>query len=213
MSDIPSGKAMGATGTPFSAKAQRDFALVARILSHRDEQACTQLVQAYQQPIYQLVARLVPQRDIAEDLTLEVFMRAFRYLPSFRPVFAFSTWLYRLAINHCRAFLQRRRLHEVSLYAAPRGEDEFYLAALSTGEPTPHETLAQVQRNEQLHRIVEGLPAKYRVLLQLHYFEELSYEEIAVREHLPLGTVKAHLNRGRQQLKQALSHQPVSLWL
>ena len=81
MSDTPSGTAIGATGTPFSAKAQRDFALVARILSHRDEQACTQLVQAYQQPIYQLVARLVPQRDIAEDLTLEVFMRAFRYLP------------------------------------------------------------------------------------------------------------------------------------
>jgi RNA polymerase sigma-70 factor (ECF subfamily) len=202
------------TGSPtFSAKARRDFALVDCILGFRDEQAYTQLMRVYQKPIYQLVARMVPQRDIAEDLTLEVFMRAFRFLPTFKPVFAFSTWLFRLAINHCKAFLQRHCLRMVSLYA-PAGEnqDEYCYADLSTSEPTPHEVLVQAQRYERLHQAVSTLPPKYRTLLTLHYFKELSYEEIAERHHLPLGTVKAQLNRGRERLKRTLTRQSAALW-
>ena len=94
----------------FSAKALRDFALIQRILDHHDEKAYTELMGHYQKSVSQLVARMVRQSDVAEDLALEVFVRAFRSLHTFRPEFAFSTWLFRVATNLCIGHLQRQRL-------------------------------------------------------------------------------------------------------
>lgn len=193
-----------ATNKKFSAKALRDFALIARILDHHDERAYTELMGHYQKSVYQLVVKMVHQSDVAEDLTLEVFVRAFRSLHTFRPEYAFSTWLFRVATNLCIGHLQRQRLPTISLDAAQfAGEEASF--DLPDSMPTPQEALIQLQRIEQMHLAVAKLPAKYQQLMQLHYFEELSYEEVAERQHLPVGTVKGQLHRGRDLLHQLLA--------
>lgn len=190
----------------FSAKARRDFALIARILDHHDERAYAELMGLYQKPVRQLVGRLVPQSDVADDLALEVFVRAFRFLPTFKAEFAFSTWLFRIATNHCITHLHRQSLPTVSMQAAQSvGEDLSFDFPDST--PTPQEAIIQAQRIERMHLAVDQLPSKYQDLMQLHYFEELSYEEIAERQHLPLGTVKGQLHCGRDLLHQRLLRQ------
>jgi len=192
------------TGKSPSTKAQRDLALVRRILDHHDERAYTELVDIYEKAIYQLVLKIVRQSDAAQDVALEVFVRAFRSLPSYKPEFAFSTWLFRIATNQGIAYLHRQRLPTVSL-SAPQfaGEDTSFDYPDPT--PTPQEALIQLQRIERMHQAVNSLPAKYQRIVQLHYFEELSYEEIAEREQLPLGTVKGQLHRCRGLLQHMLT--------
>jgi RNA polymerase sigma factor (sigma-70 family) len=190
----------------FSANARRDFALIDRIREQQDEQAYRQLVGVYQKPLYHLVSRMVRQTDVAEDLTLEIFVRAFRFLPTFKPVFTFSTWLFRVATNYCRSYLRRRRLLTIPLQAETgEGESRYTCVEVPDEEPTPQEALVQAQCYERLHEAVAALPAKYRAVLQLHYFEELSYEEIAVLHQVPLGTVKVQLHRGRYLLQRTLA--------
>ena len=193
-----------ATPKPASSKAQRDLALVQRILDHHDERAYAELMSLYQKTIHQLVLKIVHQSDAAQDVALEVFVRAFRSLPTYKPEFAFSTWLYRIATNLSIAYLHRQRLPTVSLDAPQfAGEDKSFDYPDPT--PTPQEALIQLQRIERMHAAVNSLPAKYQRIVQLHYFEELSYEEIAEREHLPLGTVKGQLHRCRGLLQQLLT--------
>jgi RNA polymerase sigma factor (sigma-70 family) len=192
------------TPKPASSKAQRDLALVQRILDHHDERAYAELMSLYQKAIYQLVLKIVHQSDAAQDVALEVFVRAFRSLPTYKPEFAFSTWLFRIATNLSIAHLHRQRLPTVSLDAPQfAGEDTSFDYPDPT--PTPQEALIQLQRIERMHLAVNSLPAKYQRIVQLHYFEELSYEEIAEREHLPLGTVKGQLHRCRGMLQQLLT--------
>jgi RNA polymerase sigma factor (sigma-70 family) len=192
------------TSKPTSGKAQRDLALVRRILDHQDERAYAELMGLYQKAIHQLVIKIVHQSDAAQDVALEVFVRAFRSLPTYKPEFAFSTWLFRIATNLSIAYLHRQRLRTVSLDAPQfAGEDTSFDYPDPT--PTPQEALIQLQRIERMHAAVNSLPAKYQRIVQLHYFEELSYEEIAEREHLPLGTVKGQLHRCRGLLQHILS--------
>jgi RNA polymerase sigma factor (sigma-70 family) len=188
----------------FSPHALRDFALIGRILDHHDERAYTELMSYYQKPVYQIVLKMVHQSDIAEDLTLEVFIRAFRFLHTFKPDFAFSTWLFRVATNQAITHLQRQRLPLVSL-SAPQFEGEDASFDLPDPTPTPQEAIIQLQRIERMHLAVDKLPAKYQDVLKLHYFEELSYEEIAERMHAPLGTVKGQLHRGRDLLQHLMA--------
>lgn len=187
----------------FSPKTLRDFALIERILTHHDERAYAELMGHYQKAVAQLVARMVHQSDVAEALTLEVFVRAFRSLRTFRPEFAFSTWLFRVATSLCIGHWHKQHLPTVSFAAQFEGEEASFDLPDST--PTPQEALIQLQRTEQMHLAVARLPAKYQQLMRLHYFEELSYEEVAARQHLPVGTVKGQLHRGRDLLHQLLS--------
>lgn len=192
-----------ATPKHFSPQALRDLALVQRILDHHDERAYAELMSYYQKAVYQIVFKMVHQSDAAEDLTLEIFIRAFHFLHTFKPVFAFSTWLFRVATNQSITYLQRHRLHTVSLDAVQlNGESVSF--DLPDPTPTPQEAIIQLQRIERMHLAVDKLPAKYQEVLKMHYFEELSYEEIAERLHAPLGTVKGQLHRGRDLLQHML---------
>jgi RNA polymerase sigma factor (sigma-70 family) len=187
----------------FSPQALRDFALVQRILDQHDERAYAELMSYYQKAVYQIVFKMVHQSDAAEDLTLEIFIRAFHFLHTFKPVFAFSTWLFRVATNQSITYLQRNRLRTVSLDAV-QFDGEASSFDLPDPTPTPQEAIIQLQRIERMHLAVDKLPAKYQEVVKMHYFEELSYEEIAERLHAPLGTVKGQLHRGRDLLQHML---------
>lgn len=188
----------------YSANALRDFELIRRIADRQDEKAYQKLWDLYQNPIRRLVHKIVHQTDAAQDLILEIFIQAFKCLPLFKPTFAFSTWLFRVATNCCIAFLQLNRLPTVSLqFPSGNGGEELPIYYPDTARIS-YEVLIQNQRFERLHRAVGSLPPKYYQLIQLHYFHELSYKEIAQRQQVPLGTIKARLHRGRGLLQRAM---------
>ena len=183
-----------------STRARQDLALVTAALAGQSK-AHEQLLQQYRTAVYHLVLKIVPQADDAEDLTMETFGKAFRHLGRYSPQFAFSTWLFRIATNNYIDFVRRNKLATLSLQApAHRNEDGECTLELCDEELNPQDAYIRQQRCARVRHAVAQLPAKYVALVQLRYFEELSYEEVAAELQWPLGTVKAHLNRARALL-------------
>ncbi|OGX85397.1 RNA polymerase subunit sigma-24 [Hymenobacter lapidarius] len=188
----------------FSLKAQRDFVLIQAALDG-SAKAYDALLRSYHKSVYHIALRMVRDPDDADDLTMEVFAKAFRYLSRYRPQFAFSTWLFRIATNSCIDFVRRKKLKTQSLNAAVRlGDGESILLDLPDHAPNPQEAFIRQQRLEAVQRVVTQLPANYARLVRLRYFEELSYEEVATELQVPLGTVKAQLFRARELLLHLL---------
>ena len=171
--------------------------LVARSQQH-DAQAFAQLMTHTQTGVYNLAYRILGNREEAEDLTQEVFLRVWRVLPEFRGDSKFTTWLYRITSNTC---LNRRRQLRAHLYQV---DSESTLLQTPTPEPGPAEQTSETDRRQRIWTAVQQLPRKYAVVITLFYQEQLSYQEIAEVLSLPLGTVKAHLNRARKALAKAL---------
>jgi len=149
---------------------------------------------------------MVRNPDDAQDLTQEVFAKAFRHLARYQPQFAFSTWLLRITTNHCIDFLRRKkRVPTQFLQAAFVSNDEDSLLPEMRDQCLdPQESYIRQQRIELVQRVVARLPAKYATLVRLRYFQELSYEEIALELQLPVGTVKANLFRACALLLELL---------
>lgn len=164
----------------------------------RDSAAFAQLVAETQTGTYNLAYSIVGNREEAEDLVQETYLRVWQALPQFRGDARFTTWLYRITTNAC---LNRRR----ALHARLREiDDEGVLGTLTSPGPSPAHAAATSDRQRRVWAAVEQLPEKYRIVITLLYQEQLSYQEIAAVLALPLGTVKAHLNRARQALAHVL---------
>jgi RNA polymerase sigma-70 factor (ECF subfamily) len=187
-----------------SARARQDLKLVAAALAGQTR-AYEELLRHYRTAVYHLVLKIVRQADDAEDVTTESFSQAFRHLRRYAPQFAFSTWLFRIATNNCIDFVRRKQLAALSLPApAPLSADGECTLDLRDGEWNPQDAFIRQQRGQRLREAVMRLPDKYRNLVWLRYFEELSYEEVATALQWPLSTVKAHLNRARALLAALL---------
>lgn len=196
----------------FSDKAKRDFMLVERA-QDGDEQAFTQLLATYRDSIYFMVLKMVRNKVDAEDLTIEAFGKAFRNIEQYSPEYAFSTWLFRIASNNCIDFLRRKKIRQLNTVSTSASEDESSISevfakeatlALKYDAPDPEESIILEQKHAMLHDVVANLKPRYRQLVELRYFDELSYEEIADKLQLPLGTVKAQLFRSRELLFEML---------
>lgn len=173
-----------------------------------EEEAFRVLVQRYQAPVYHLVWRMVRSDEDAKDLTQEIFLKVFRVLDQFDLSRTFSSWLYKIASNQTIDYLRRRRLRTVSLGADPLDDDRPPLEVADPG-PTPVADLDETRRREQLGDLVGRLAPHYRIVIQLRYDRQLSYDEIAEALSLPLGTVKARLHRAHQQMKVWLTGEPM----
>lgn len=188
----------------FSTNAVNDFHHVVRAKGG-DQKAYAELMQRYKDSIYFMAIKMVNNRDDAMDLTIETFGKAFENLEKYKPDFAFSTWLFRIATNNCIDFIRKKRLNVVSMNAMEDkdGEERFY--DIKSDVLNPEERSIKKQQKETLQLIVDKLPLRYRVLINLRYFEEMSYEEISKQLGLPLGTVKAQLFRARDLLATTLT--------
>jgi RNA polymerase sigma-70 factor (ECF subfamily) len=166
------------------------------------------LFQNYRTLVYHVVLKMVRDVDDAEDLTMEVFAKAFRHLEPYVPQLAFSTWLFRIASNHGIDFVRRKYAATVSLQVAAHvnAEGESTLE-LCDNDPDRLEAYMQRQRRERVQEAVVQLLAKYQRILQLRYFEELSYEEVAATLQRPIGTVTGHLHQARARLLAQLQGQ------
>mgnify|MGYP000865947384 FL=1 len=154
---------------------------------------------------------MVNNKSDAEDLTLEAFGKAFKKIHQYTPNYAFSTWLFKIATNNCIDFIRKRKANIVSIDQNIDDQEGQYISPtsmLSSGNPDPEEKLIKEQNIQLIQDIVSKLKPRYRKLVELRYFKEYSYEEIADELNLPLGTVKAQLFRARELLSNILNNLP-----
>ena len=194
----------------FSPNAKNDFLVVTRA-KDGDQKAYAELMQRYKDSIYFMALKMVNNKDDAMDLTVETFGKAFENLEKYKPDFAFSTWLFRIATNNCIDFIRKKRLNVVSLNKLTDQEGDERQFEVRSESLNPEESSIKKQENEKLKNIVEQLPARYRTLITLRYFEEQSYEEIAQQLDLPLGTVKAQLFRARDLMSNIMKRKKSNL--
>lgn len=168
---------------------------------HGDMSAFAQLVSRTQNGIYNLAYSVLHNHEDAQDVTQEIYLRVWRALPSFRGEAKFTTWLYRLAVNTC---LNKRRQLRAQLNIV---EDDGVWLSLQAAEKDPLTVALDKERAARLWAAVERLPEKYRLVINLFYQQQRSYQEIAEILSLPIGTVKAHLNRARLALAQSLGRE------
>lgn len=194
----------------FSPNAKNDFNVVCRA-KEGDQKAYAELMQRYKESIYFMALKMVNNKDDAMDLTVETFGKAFENLEKYKPDFAFSTWLFRIATNNCIDFIRKKRIDVVSLHTLADDDGEDRQFEVRSEGLNPEETSIKKQENEKLKNIVDQLPLRYRTLIILRYYEEQSYEEIAKQLDLPLGTVKAQLFRARDLLANVMNRKKTNL--
>jgi RNA polymerase sigma factor (sigma-70 family) len=182
----------------FSSKALEDFKLIDMAVVG-DDKAYAKLLQRYKRPVYHMILKMVRNVDDAEDLTIESFAKAFRSLHKFKKDFTFSTWLFRIATNNTIDFIRKKKLNTLSIENTYTDDDGQSVSIdVEDVNPNPQEEAIKSQKEELIQVFVNMLPGKYQKLVRLRYFQELSYEEIAVELDAPLGTVKAQLHRARE---------------
>jgi RNA polymerase sigma factor (sigma-70 family) len=187
-------------------KGKRDLLLINRALASGDPKAYNELMKLYRDPIYFMLYEKVGDQELAKDLTIEALGKAFRKLHMYTPDYTFSTWLYTVARNNCIDYLRKHKLPTISIDKMMLDEDgKRNTFDLKSKDPNPESVMIKKQRIAILRQIVDQLKPKYRDLVKLRYFKELSYEEIATLLEIPLGTVKAQLHRSREQLFKIMS--------
>lgn len=169
-----------------------------------DQKAFKELVSRHQASVFHIIFRLVRDKELANDLVQETFMKAFSSLKTYRSEYRFSTWLYKIAANSSIDHLRKKRIRALSLdnpIQTGDGEIGFEVADYS------HHPEREMVRHEQAASIndaISSLPRKYRQVIIARHQEEKSYEEIADELGVPVGTVKARIFRARELLKKRL---------
>lgn len=190
-------------GDNLSGKGIHDYKLIQSALNKGDQKAYAELMGRYKDSVYFMLLKMVNNKEDADDLTIEAFGKAFKRLDQYTPNFAFSTWLFKIATNNCIDFLRKKK-NEGSKYSIDRtfenDEGSEMTIEIKSNSLTPEETAIKKEKNKVLHEVVESLKPRYKELVKLRYFDELSYEEISERLELPIGTVKAQLFRARELL-------------
>ena len=188
----------------FSENAKNDFHLVVRA-RQGDQKAYADLMVRYKDSIYFMILKMVNNREDAMDIMVETFAKAFEKLDKYQPEFAFSTWLFRVATNNCIDFIRKKKLNTLSIHGMMDEDGDEKPLQIKADSLNPEEHSMKKQQTKELKQLIEGLPVRYRNLITLRYFDELSYEEIAQQLDLPLGTVKAQLFRARYLLGNILN--------
>ena len=187
-------------------KARRDYILVQAALGQGDQQAYAELLNKYRDSLYFMMLKMTNNATDAEDLTIEAFGKAFKNLKQYTPNFAFSTWLFKIAANNCIDFLRKTKRIQFADNFDEEGDSSSGPASIPSNTLDPEEKIIEKQKIQMMHEVVEKLKPHYRQLIELQYFKEWSYEEIATELNLPLGTVKAQLFRAREFLYQVLQN-------
>ncbi|MFZ9136454.1 MAG: RNA polymerase sigma factor RpoE [Hylemonella sp.] len=184
-----------------------DAPLVERVLAG-DKRAFDVLVLKYQRRIERLIARMVRDHALVEDIAQETFLRAYRALHQYRGDAQFYTWLYRIAINTAKKFLLERKRDPLTMLVSQENDDEKDETFRHQNEPISEETPDSVLAARQIAAAVEAglaaLPEDLRQAVTLREIEGLSYEEIATLMNSPIGTVRSRIFRAREAISSRL---------
>jgi RNA polymerase sigma-70 factor, ECF subfamily len=174
------------------------------------EAAYRELIRRYERPVFALLFRMVRDRELAEDLAQETFVKALNAIDSYRPEFKFSSWIFKIANNAAIDHLRRRELDTLSLDGSPHAEtpEAMQATALQIGarQESPLDIVEAKELGGAIEAAIGSLRPEYRSCILLRHVEGRAYEEIAEILNLPLGTVKTYIHRARNELRQSLTH-------
>ena len=183
---------------------------VVRLAQQGRESAFRELVRRYERPVFSLVFRMVRDRETAEDLAQDAFIKVLNHIDKYSPEFKFSSWLFKIANNVAIDWLRRKKIDTVSLdgspHAATAAEIEATTFDVAARQETALEELESRELGTAIERAIAKLRPEYRSCIMLRHVEGRSYEEIAATLDLPLGTVKTYIHRARHELRRALEH-------
>jgi RNA polymerase sigma-70 factor, ECF subfamily len=181
---------------------------VAALAKEGREPAFRELVRRYERPVFSLIFRMVRNRELAEDLAQDTFIKVLNNIDRYRPEFKLSSWLFKIANNVTIDHLRRRQLATVSLDGSPHAATAAEAQATSLDVESRGQTALEAIEARELGSAIEQaigkLRPEYRSCILLRHVEGRSYEEIAATLDLPLGTVKTYIHRARHELREAL---------
>jgi len=188
---------------------QSDQTLVEQCLDG-DERAAREIVVRFEKPIFSLIYRMVRDRELAEDLAQETFVRTLNNLRRYDPSYKFSSWLFKIGYNLTIDHLRKKQLNVVSIHGAPDAVTPDQQAAtritLEARDERPDELLEARSIGAEIEAAIDRLRPEYRTAILLRHVQGYAYEEIAEVMEVPLGTVKTYIHRARNELKGALVH-------
>lgn len=191
----------------YSAKSDQELALQCR---RGDERAAREIVSRFERPVFSLICRMVRDRELAEDLAQEAFVRTLNNLDRYDPSYKFSSWLFKIAYNLTIDHIRKRELDTVSMHGAPDAvtaeEQAATSLSLETGDERPDELFEARELGAEIESAIAELRPDYRTAILLRHVEGHSYEEIAEIMEIPLGTVKTYIHRARKELQASLAH-------
>jgi RNA polymerase sigma-70 factor (ECF subfamily) len=174
------------------------------------ERAYRELLERYQRPVFSLIYRMVRDREQAEDLSQETFVKVFNHLDKYDPKYKFSSWIFKISSNLSIDALRKKELATVSLdgsrHAVTEEQIESSRITVESRTENPEEYLEAKELGEEIEQAIGTLRAEYRTAILLRHVEGRPYEEIAEVMGVPLGTVKTYIHRARNELRGSLAH-------
>lgn len=181
---------------------------VVRLAQEGRELAFRELVRRYERPVFSLVYRMVRNRELAEDLAQDAFIKVLNHIDRYSPEFKFSSWVFKIANNVAIDHLRRRKLDTISIdgsaHANSPAEVQASTFELADGQESALDELEAKELGDAIEAAIGELRPEYRSCIMLRHVEGRSYEEIASLLDLPLGTVKTYIHRARHELRQTL---------
>lgn len=174
------------------------------------ETAYRELLDRYQRPVFSIILRMIRDREQAEDLAQETFVRVFNHIGRYDPRYKFSSWIFKIATNLTIDWIRRKELNTVSIDGSRNAvtSDEMEASAITivSEDENPEELLEAKELGEEIEQAIGKLRPEYRAAILLRHVEGREYQEIAEIMALPLGTVKTYIHRGRNELRDTLQH-------
>lgn len=184
-----------------------DLVVLARTGS---EKAYRELLDRYQRPVFSLIYRMVRDREQAEDLAQETFVKVFNHLESFNPKYKFSSWIFKIASNLSIDHLRKKEPETVSLdgsrHATTAEETEASRIQVESRDENPEQFVEARELGAEIEQAIGKLRPEYRTAIVLRHVEGRPYEEISEIMDVPLGTVKTYIHRARSELRETLAH-------
>ena len=178
-----------------------DLTFVKKALEENDQKAFAHLMDKYWNTLYYVILKMVKTPEDAEDLAIETFHKAFLNLNKYSPNFAFSTWLFKIGTNSTIDFLRKSKLSTIPININDEQEEsKREINNLQIDRSNPEEKFIKKQRVSVIKKAVEEMNPLFGILIQMRYFNELSYDEISKALGMPLGTVKVQLHRAKKNL-------------
>lgn len=174
----------------FQQQAKRDILLVQKALLNNDQKAYAELYNYYKDSLHSMLLKMTNNPEKADDLTIESFVQAFKNLHQYTPDYAFSTWLFKIASNHCIDYIHKSRQIQF--------DTDVLLENIEDGDSDQLDQIIKKEKINLISDVINKLKPQYRELIELRYLNDYSYKEIADELSLPIATVRARLFRARE---------------
>lgn len=170
-------------------------------LKNGDKGAVEILFMEYKNMIYTIVNRMIYNKDKVEDITSEIFLKIYKNISLFDERSKLSTWMYRIAYNHCIDYIKKLKKDPLESYEPL---DDIAERLPDIKQSSLEELALKGEKEKALYAIIDSLPEKYRMVINFYYFKETSYEDISEIIGVPIGTVKTYLFRAKAYLKKKI---------